>query len=162
MTRSKPSSCKLGDSSCRSVQGLCACVETHLEHGLDTSVTNLRTSRSNVFPSVVPKARLDQLLSVLYQEVPNGLITDGSNLDQLCETVSDLSNGESLEEGEVEEGVEGCVVCSETRVSSTCEQNRNTHRFLSFLWLIPTLMETLASIRPIKVVGIRMKLDVRR
>jgi len=52
-----------------------------------------------------------------------------------------------------------------------------TYRFLSFLWLIPTvnqhhpdhlyekdspLILTLASIKPIKVVGTRMKLELRR
>jgi len=37
-----------------------------------------------------------------------------------------------------------------------------THLFFSFLWFNPTLILTLASIKPIRVVGTRMKLLDRR
>lgn len=38
----------------------------------------------------------------------------GSNLDQLCKTISDLCCGKSAEEGEIQEGVDWCVVSTES------------------------------------------------
>lgn len=120
---------------------------------------------------------LDKFLAVLDEEVVDDLVTYRGNLDELGETISDLSNGKGLEEGEVEEGVKGGVVRSESlfisishlqsmstpdaNVQAGYAKKVQTYRFLSFRWLIPTLILTLASIKPIKVVGTRMKLDDR-
>ena len=140
-------------------------ISTHLEHGLDTSVADLGTGCNDVLAALlVSETGLDELLSVLDKQVPDSLVADRGDFDELGETVSDLSNGESFEEGEVEEGVERSVVgtessCQQPRWSNT---DRSTYRFFSFRWLSPTLIETEASMRPIKVVGIRMKLEVRR
>ena len=40
-----------------------------------------------------PETSLNQLLSVLDEQVPDFLVTDRGNLDQFGETVSDLSDG---------------------------------------------------------------------
>ena len=62
----------------------------------------------------VTETSLDELLSVLDEEVVDSSVTDRSDLDELCETVSDLTDWESLEEGEVEEGVCWGVVGTES------------------------------------------------
>lgn len=109
---------------------------------------------------------LDELLSVLDEQIPDGLVTDRGDLDELCEPVSDLSDRERLEERKVEEGVQGGVVRSEpvswSAIDRPAADTKQTDLFLSFRWLMPTLIETLASIKPMRVVGTRMKLDVRR
>lgn len=86
-----------------------------LEHGLDTSVADLGTGCNDVLAALlVSETGLDELLSVLDKQVPDSLVADRGDFDELGETVSDLSNGESLEEGEVEEGVERSVVGTES------------------------------------------------
>lgn len=44
---------------------------------------------------------------MLDQEVPDPLLGDGANLDELGGSVSDLTLGQGLQEGEVEVGVDG-------------------------------------------------------
>lgn len=44
---------------------------------------------------------------MLDQEVPDPLLGDGADLDELGGSVSDLTLGQGLQEGEVEVGVDG-------------------------------------------------------
>jgi len=41
-------------------------------------------------------------------------VSTGGDLDQLCESISDLSDWQGAEEAKVEEGVDWRVVCSQT------------------------------------------------
>jgi hypothetical protein len=51
---------------------------------------------------------------VLDQKVPNRLVTDRGDLDELCETVSHLTDGKGAQQREVEESVERSVVSTES------------------------------------------------
>jgi hypothetical protein len=80
-------------------------------------VANLLARRADTLGAgviAVPKASLDQVLAVLDEEVVDGAVADGGDLDELGETVADLSDGEGAEEGKVEERVQGRVVRTET------------------------------------------------
>ena len=117
MTRSRPSSCKFGVSSWgQHVFRLHIATATHLKHRLDTTVADLLTGGDDLLTALVAEGSLNELLAVLDQQVVDRLVTDRGDLDELCETVSDLTSWQSLEQGEVEEGVDGGVVGSETGV----------------------------------------------
>jgi hypothetical protein len=86
-----------------------------LQHCLDSLFTNLLPWLSDVVAALfVAETSLDEFLAVLDEEVVDDLVTYRGDLDEFGETVSDLSDGKGLEEGEVEEGVERGVVCSES------------------------------------------------
>ncbi len=56
-------------------------------------MADLLSRSDNVLaPLLVSETSLDELLAVLDEEVVDGLITDRSDLDELRETISDLSN----------------------------------------------------------------------
>jgi hypothetical protein len=64
---------------------------THLEHDLNTLVADLLTRSSDILTSLlVAEAGLYQLLAVLDEEIPNALLSDRCDLDELGKTVSDL------------------------------------------------------------------------
>jgi hypothetical protein len=65
-----------------------------LKHGLDTLFADLLSWCSDIVTALlVPETSLDELLSVLDEQVVDNLVTDRGDLDELCETVSDLSDG---------------------------------------------------------------------
>lgn len=89
-------------------------------------MTDLLTWLSNVFSALLePETSLNQLLAMLDEQIPDRLVTDRGNLDELGETVSDLSDGQGLEERKVEESVEGGVVCSKPAVSAISSDHHN-------------------------------------
>ena len=90
------------------------CLE--LEHLVNTSPVDLVGCLLDLLLSTVGVAEsgVDELLGVLVEEVKCGQVSTAGDLDQLCETVPDLRSGECAEETEVEEGVLGCVVGTET------------------------------------------------
>lgn len=90
------------------------CLE--LEHLVDTSPVDLVGCLLDLLLSTVGVAEsgVDELLGVLVEKVKCGQVSTAGDLDQLCETVPDLRSGECAEETEVEEGVLGCVVGTET------------------------------------------------
>lgn len=64
---------------------------THLQHGLDTPVADLLPGSPDPFATLFePEASLDELLAVLDEQVPDGLVADGCDLDELGEAVPDL------------------------------------------------------------------------
>ena len=86
-----------------------------LQHGVDTLFTDLLSGIPDILSTChVSETGLDQLLSMLDKQVPDLLVPNRSDLDELGETVTCLSLREGLEEREIEEGVDGCVVCSES------------------------------------------------
>lgn len=87
-----------------------------LQHLVDTSAVDLVGSIANLLGSTITttEASGDELLTVLVQQVEGVEVGTGGDLDQLCETVADLSIGESAEEGKVKEGVHGSVVGTKT------------------------------------------------
>ena len=85
-----------------------------LQHLEDTGTVYLIRCLANLGVDVVTtEARGDQLLTVLVEKLESWPVTACGDLDQLCETVSDLRSGKSTEETEVKEGVDGGVVCTE-------------------------------------------------
>lgn len=77
-------------------------------------MADLLSGGTNLLTALVAESRLDELLAVLDQQVVDRSVTDRGNLDELCETVSDLTSWQGLEQGEVEEGVDGGVVGTES------------------------------------------------
>ena len=68
-------------------------VWTHLQHRLDTRVADLLPRCLDTFSTLLEtETSLHKLLAMLDQKVPNLLVTDRGNLDEFCETVSDLSD----------------------------------------------------------------------
>ena len=64
---------------------------THLQHGLDTSVADLPTRSSDAVATLlVSKASLHQRLAVLDQQLPDRLVADRGDLDELGETIANL------------------------------------------------------------------------
>jgi len=63
----------------------------------------------------------------------------GSDLDQLCKTISDLCSGESAEKGKVQKGVDWSVVCSKSVlvvavVDSYLDRNRSVDQADDCSW----------------------------
>ena len=87
-----------------------------LEHLVDTSPVNPVGSILDLLLSTigVTESGVNELLGVLVEKIECGQVSTAGDLDQLCETVSDLRSGKSTEETEVKEGVDGGVVCTET------------------------------------------------
>ncbi|KAI6766053.1 hypothetical protein HG530_007123 [Fusarium avenaceum] len=87
-----------------------------LEHLMDTSTANLVSNLLDLRRSIVrsTKASVNELLAVLLEKVVSVLVGTGGDLDQLCESISDLCHWETAEECEVKECVRGSVVGSET------------------------------------------------
>ena len=83
-----------------------------LEHLVDASPVDRICSFGDLLGCTVGAAEtsLDQLLAVLVEQVEGGQMGTSGDLDQLCETVSDLGSRQSAEEGEIEECVHWCMV----------------------------------------------------
>jgi hypothetical protein len=78
------------------------------EHLLDSALADVITNVLQLLVVVLESvSSLNELLSVLDQKVPNSLLGNGTDLDQLGGSVSDLSLGQGLQEAEVEVGVNG-------------------------------------------------------
>jgi hypothetical protein len=86
-----------------------------LQHLKDTGAVYLIRCLSYLWVHIITtEARGDQFLAVLVEELESWPVAASRDLDQLCEAVSDLCFGESLEEREVEEGVHRSVVSSKS------------------------------------------------
>lgn len=87
-----------------------------LQHLVDTAAVDLVSSLANLLGGTLTATEtgLNELLTVLVEQVKGGEVGTGGDLDQLCETVADLGIGKRAEEGEVEEGVHGSVVGTQT------------------------------------------------
>src|ERR1700730_7660165 len=83
-----------------------------LQHLMDAFPINLIRSLDQLPRTAIrsPKTLLNQLLTVLIQQVESIEMRTSRNLYQLCETVTDLGCRKSPQEGEVEEGVNRGVV----------------------------------------------------
>lgn len=90
------------------------CLE--LEHLMNTCSVDLVAGLGDLLGSIIraTKARIDNLLSILVQQVERGQMCTRRDLDQLCKAVPNLCLWQSAEEGEVEEGVDRRMVCSQT------------------------------------------------
>ena len=79
-----------------------------LEHDVDTPLLDLLGGAQEVLSSLfVTVGVLDEVLAVLDEQVPDPLIGTSGDLDQFSGTVSDLSDWQGLQEGEVKVGVLG-------------------------------------------------------
>lgn len=92
-------------------------------------MTDLLARRSYSFAALSEaKPSLNKLLAVLDEQLPNGLVAHGRDLDEFSKAVADLwvvisdteewldvathlSDWEGFEEGEVEEGVQRSMIC---------------------------------------------------
>ena len=64
---------------------------TNLEHDLNSSVTNLLPWGQHRLPTgLVAKTGLNEFFAVLDEQIPDGLLTDRSDLDEFSESVSNL------------------------------------------------------------------------
>lgn len=86
-----------------------------VQHLVDTSPVDLVGSILDLLLGTigVTESGVDELLGVLVEKVECGKVSTAGDLDQLCETVSDLRSRKCAEETEVKEGVDGSVVCTE-------------------------------------------------
>lgn len=87
-----------------------------LQHLVDTVAAELVCGLLDISGSTVLAAEtgLDELSAVLLQKLKGLQVCTCGDLDELRETISDLRLGECAEEGEIEEGLDGCVVGTET------------------------------------------------
>ena len=87
-----------------------------LQHLEDTSTVDLVCSIIDLLLGAVSttEASADELLAVLVEQIESWEVTTSGDLDQLCESVSDLSLWKSAQEAEVEESVHWGVVGTET------------------------------------------------
>jgi hypothetical protein len=82
-----------------------------LQHLVNTSTVDGVSSLADLLVvALTTKARSNQLLAVLVKKIECGLVSTCRDLDQLGKAVSDLCLGQSLQEREVQEGVNGGVV----------------------------------------------------
>lgn len=83
-----------------------------LQHFVNPVPVNLVRSVPDFLRAVVhtAEASTNQLLAVLVQQIKGGQVSTARDLDQLGESVADLSLRESTEESKVKEGVLRCVV----------------------------------------------------
>ena len=85
-----------------------------LQHLVDTSAVYLiRGLEDLLVITFTAEAGSDQLLAVLVKKVECGLVCTCRDLDQLSKAISDLCLGKSLQEREVQECVDGSVVCTQ-------------------------------------------------
>jgi len=86
-----------------------------LQHLKDTSTVDLIGSVVDLLVSAIgtTEASANELLAVLVKQVESWEMATSGDLDQLCESVPDLSLWQSAEEAEVEEGVHWGVVSSQ-------------------------------------------------
>ena len=86
-----------------------------LQHLMDTLTVDLIRRIDQFFRTAIRSAEtlLDQLLTVLVQQIEGSLVRACRDLDQLRETVADLCGRESSQECEIEEGVDRGVIRSE-------------------------------------------------
>lgn len=87
-----------------------------LEHLVDTSTVDGISCVCHLLGRTIgtAEASRDELLSILVKQVESIEVGTCRNLDQLRETVADLSLRESAEEGEVKEGANRGVVSTKT------------------------------------------------
>ena len=83
-----------------------------LQHLVNTSPVDLVGSLLDLWFRTISTAEssVDQILGVFIEEVESGQMSTAGNLDQLSEPVSGLSDWQSSEEAEIEEGVHRSVV----------------------------------------------------
>lgn len=86
-----------------------------LQHLKDTSAVDLIGSVVDLLLGAIgtTEASADELLAVLVKQVEGWEMSTSGDLDQLCESVPDLSLWQSAEKAEVEESVHWGVVSSE-------------------------------------------------
>lgn len=102
-----------------------------LKHLVNTSAVDGICCVGNLLGGTIGTAEAsgDELLSVLVKQVEGVEVSAGRNLNQLRETVTDLSLRESAEEGEIEESTDRGVVSTETvLVVAVVDGNLDGHR----------------------------------
>jgi len=87
-----------------------------LQHLVDSVATELVCSLLDLSRSTVLAAETggDELGTVLLQKLKGLQVCTSGDLDELCETISDLRLGKCAEEGEVEESLDRSVVGTKT------------------------------------------------
>lgn len=87
-----------------------------LQHLVNASSVNLVCCLSDLLGRAISTAEASRykLLSELVEQVEGVEVSAGRDLDELCETVADLSLWKSTHETKVQESVHGCVVGTET------------------------------------------------
>lgn len=82
-----------------------------LQHLVDASTIDGVSGLTNLLiVTLATKASSNQLLTVLVKKIECGLVSTCRDLDQLGKAISDLCLRKSLQEREVQEGVHGSVV----------------------------------------------------
>lgn len=90
------------------------CLE--LQHLVNASSVNLVCCLGDLLGRAIGTAEASRykLLSELVEQVEGVEVSTGRDLNELCETVADLSLWKSTHETKVQESVHGCVVSTET------------------------------------------------
>lgn len=86
-----------------------------LEHLVNAAAVDLVGSITDLLRGTIrtTETGIDELGRVLLKELEGLEMSTCGDLDQLCEAVPDLRLGQSSEETEIEERVDGCVVSSQ-------------------------------------------------
>lgn len=87
-----------------------------LQHLVNTVAVDLVSGILDLLGSTITTAKAsgDELLAILVEEVEGVEVSASRDLDQLCESVADLSIGKCAKEAKVKEGVHGSVVGTQT------------------------------------------------
>ncbi len=87
-----------------------------LQHLLDAVLLDLVSRLADLNRSTIPttKGCADQLLAILVEQIEGAKICTRGDLDQLCETVPDLSLRQSTQEGKIQECLHWGVVSTQT------------------------------------------------
>ena len=102
----------VGDNTVKTDLVKVRCLE--LQHLMDTSTVDGVGSLADLLVvAFTTKAGSNQLLAVLVKKIECGPVATCRDLDQLGKAVSDLCLGQSLQEREVQEGVDGSVVSTQ-------------------------------------------------
>lgn len=85
-----------------------------LQHLVDAHPVDLVGRLSYLFGGAVSatESGFDDFLAILVEQVESLKMSTSRDLDELCETVSNLSFGQRSQEGEVQEGLDWGMICS--------------------------------------------------
>ena len=102
-----------------------------LQHLMNTFSVDLVRSLNDILGSTIlaSKAGVDQLFAVLIEQVEGVEMRAGRDLDKLGEPITDLRHRQGPQEGEVEEGMHWCMVCTKpVLVVAIVDSNLDRHR----------------------------------
>lgn len=102
-----------------------------LQHLMDTLSVNFVGCRTNFFWGAIgpSKTRVDELLTILVQQLKRLQMRACGYLDQLSKSISDLGHRQGAQKSEIEEGMYRCMIRPQTiLVIAIVDRNFNGNR----------------------------------